>query len=167
MYRSLDFYHPKNIVLYAERITGQPNLGSYLEDLSYNVAVVHGADALAHLAGIFVHMTNLKSFQAPPTDRTSEIAGSSPSPWAIFTSLAQHTGRTLEKLEVFVLLRGVESPALWTSFERLKDLTWRWGDPFQHEVVVPHDAMPLLEKLTLRQYDPSFVRILIQMKCVV
>ncbi|KZP12156.1 hypothetical protein FIBSPDRAFT_1050195 [Athelia psychrophila] len=160
LYRSLDFDHPKNIVLYAERITGQPNLGSYLEDLSHSIALVHGADALVQLAGIFVHTTNLKSFQAPPTDLHRN---SSPSPWAVFTSLAQHTGRTLEKLEVFVLLGGVEPPALWTSFEKLKDLTWRWGDPFQHEVVVPHDAMPLLEKLTLRQYDPSFVRVLIQM----
>lgn len=173
LYRCLQFKTSKKFISYAEQVTDQPILGSYLEALYYKDGVTQDANALAQLASIFVHMTNLKSFQDSRIERafrwqTVDFGNSKLSPWAVFASLAEHTGRTLENMDAigFGTPKRVESPALWASFERLRELTWCCEVAFQHKAVVPHDALPMLQKLTLRNYDSSFIHVLNKMECV-
>ncbi|KZP33806.1 hypothetical protein FIBSPDRAFT_942926 [Athelia psychrophila] len=168
MYRSAYFDNPAKVISYTQRVADQPILGSYLEGLYYSDAVIQDVDALVQLANVFVYMTNLQYFQNTRFETYVygwPVEDTRPSPWAIFTSLAQHTGRTLEKMESvgFLVPKRVESPALWASFYRLKELMWCCETAFQHKTAVAHDALPMLEKLTLRSYDPSFIRVLNKM----
>ncbi|KZP07034.1 hypothetical protein FIBSPDRAFT_295914 [Athelia psychrophila] len=166
LYRRVYFDNPEMVISYAERVADQPILGSYLEGLYYSDAVIQDVDALVQLANVFVHMTNLQYFQNMPFQTYLwQFGDTRPSPWAIFTSLAQHTGRTLEKMESigFLVPKRVESPALWASFCRLKELKWCCETAFQDKAAVAHDALPMLEKLTLRNYHPSFIHVLNKM----